>query len=189
LQLISCAPKLRIDIRGEQPNYTPNGNPLPPTPALYVQFDRGGNVPDHARALVEQLPGFRMGVGRDEDPYSTRLGWWDSRVAQDQFNWSEEDHDFVCERLRRVGDPNVLEITEVKVEAPYAKYDDHRKVHGKRTLEHVFSDIGSTYSLAGFNTEQAALYERQNLNDEKVLEFLGSLGAPEPSTPEELIAA
>jgi hypothetical protein len=88
-----------------------------------------------------------------------------------------------------VGDPNVVLVTEVLVEAPYAKYDDHRKKQGKRTLEHVLADIGSTFELAGFDVGQAVAYEKQNGNDPRVLEFLGGLGSPVVEDSEELVRA
>ena len=188
MQLISCSTGLRIEIRGERENFTPKGDRLPTSPALSVQFvPAGGGVPDHLKAEVEKIPGYRQGLGRDEDP-ETRIGWWDSRVAQSDLGWSDVDHDYVVERLRTIGDPNILEVTEVQVLTPYAKYDTHRKTQGKRTLEHVFKDISETYDLAGFDIEQAVAYERQNQNDEKVIDFLRGLGVQVDAT-EELIPA
>lgn len=189
MQLISCSPGLRIDIRAERANYTPTGHPLPTTPQLFVQFYNGGSVPRHIIERVEELPGFRQGIGRDEDPYLTRVGWWDSIVAQDDYGWSDEDREYVEQRILQIGDPNVLLITEARVEAPYAKYDDHRRKQGKRTLEHVLADIGSTFELAGFDVGQAVAYEKQNGNDPKVLEFLGGLGSPVAEDSEELVKA
>jgi hypothetical protein len=189
IQAVSCSPKLRIDLRPERENFTPKGDRLPTTPALYAQFQPGGNVPDHAKTLVEQLPGFRAGVGRDEDPYLTRLGWWDSIAAKNDHGWSNEDHDAAVTRFLEVADPNVIVLQEVVVETPYPKYVAHRKLQGKRTLEHVFNDIRATYEIAGFDVEQASAFERQNQNDPKVLEFLSTLGAPVAEESDELVAA
>lgn len=189
IQAVSCSPQLRIDLRSERENYTPKGDRLPTTPALFAQFQPGGNVPDHAKAEVERLPGFRSGIGRDEDPYQTRLGWWDSVAAKSDHGWSNEDHDYAVRRFLEVGDPNVIVLQEVIVEAPYPKYLAHRKLQGKRTLEHVFNDIQQTYDIAGFDVNQAVSFERQNGNDAKVLEFLSTLGAAVPEESDELVIA
>ena len=186
MQLISCSPRLRIDIRPERANYTPKGDPLPTTPPLYVEFQPGGSVPAHARELAEQLPGLWQGVGRDEDPYVTRLGWWDSHAAQIDHGWSDEDRSFVEQRILAIGDPNVMVVEVPRVPAPYAKYDAHRRTQGQRKLEHVLADIAQTYEVAGFDVEQAVAYEQQNLADERVLEALRALA---PEGAEELVKA
>ena len=190
MQLISCSPKLRIDIREEKPNYTPTGHALPSTPALFVQFYPGGSDHPRARELADQLPGLWQGVGRDEDPYTTRIGWWDSFAAQADYDWSDEDREFVERRILEVGDPNVMVVEEVALDAPYAKYDAHRKVQGKRTIEHVIADITQTFEVAGFDVEAAVAYEKQNGNDQRVIDALYGLVADEGAAEtEELVRA
>lgn len=190
MQLISCSPKLRIDIRDEQQPFTPQGDKLPLKPALFVQFYPGGNVPDHARALADQLPGLWQGVGRDEDPYVTRIGWWDSFAAQKDLDWSDEDRVFVEDKILRIGDPNVMVVEDMKVPAPYALYDKHRKTAGRRTVEHVVADITQAYELAGFSVGDAVAYERQNLNDQAVIDALYGLESAESvEEAEELVRA
>lgn len=190
MQLISCSPNLRIDIRPEKPNFTPKGDALPTTPALFIQFFPGGSVPAHARELADQLPGLWQGVGRDEDPYTTRIGWWDSFAAQKDYDWSDEDREYVERRILEVGDPNVMVVEELRLEAPYAKYDAHRKTQGQRKLEHVLADIAQTYEVAGFDIEQAVAYERQNGNDQKVIDALYGLVPVDASVElEELVQA
>jgi hypothetical protein len=155
-----------------------------------VQFYPGGSVPDHARALADQLPGLWQGVGRDEDPYTTRIGWWDSFAAQKDHDWSNEDREYVEQRILTIGDPNVMLVEDLKIPAPYAKYAAHRKTQGKRTLEHVIADITQTYEVAGFDVGQAIAFEKQNLNDEKVIAALYALATEAPETEtEELIRA
>ena len=190
MQLLSCSPNLRIDIREERRNFTPKGDELPKSPELYVKFWNGGGAPDHLKARVEELPGFRQGIGPEDDPFLTRIGWWDSVVAQADHGWSDEDRVFVEERILQVGDPNVLVITEVQLPAPYDKYDQHRKTQGKRTLDHVIADITATYELAGFDVEDAVAYEKQNLADQRVIDALYGLvpGGVEANV-EELVRA
>lgn len=190
MQLICCSARLRIDIRAPKSNYTPKGDIISVDPELFVQFEPGGNVPDHARAEVERLPGFRQGVSRDEDPFVTRLSWFDTVEGQKRYGWSDEDRAFVEKRLLEIGDPNVIVLDEQKVASPYGNYDKHRKTQGKRTLEHVFADLRNAYETAGFDVEQAVAYERQNGGDPKVAEFLSTLAADAPAAEsDELVAA
>ena len=189
LQLISCAPKLNMTVRAEKTNYTPKGDVSGVDRALVVQFQPAGNVAEHLRRQVETLPSFRSGIGRDEDPFETRIGWWDSIAAQAEYGWSDEDREFAEKRVLEIADPNVLVVEEVKVLAPYGKYDQHRKTQGKRTLDHVLADITQTYELAGFDVGLAKAYEVQNLNDPKVLAALDGLVATDSVESEELIRA
>lgn len=190
MQLISCSPKLRIDIRDETQPFTPQGDKLPLKPALFVQFYPGGTVPDHARALADQLPGLWQGVGRDEDPYTTRIGWWDSHAAQKDLDWSDEDRVFVEEKILRIGDPNVMLVEELLLAPPYAKYVAHRKTQGKRTIEHVVADITQTFEVAGFDVGAAIAFEKQNGNDQKVIDALYGLEVEAPAEgSEELVRA
>lgn len=190
LQLLSCSPRLRIDIRPEVANFTPKGDPLPTSPALYIQFQPGGGPAKNFRDLADKLPGLWQGVGRDEDPYETRIGWWDSNVAQVEHGWSDADREFVEAKILRIGDPNVIVVEEPRVAAPYGRYDEHRRTQGRRTVEHVVADIQQTYALAGFDVDLAVLYEQQNLNDERVIAALYAL-VPERASAEveELISA
>lgn len=191
MQLISCSPKLRIDIRPEKQNYTPKGDELPTTKALFVQFYPGGTVPDHARELANQLPGLWQGVARDEDPFTTRIGWWDSFAAQKDLDWDDEDRLFVEEKILRVGDPNIMLVEEPKVAAPYALYDKHRRTQGQRKLEHVIADIQQAHELAGFAVGDAVAYERQNLNDQRIVDALYGLETADvaESAQEEVVRA
>lgn len=189
MQLISCSPRLRIDIRPEQTNFTPKGDRLPDSPALFIQFFPGGSVPAHIKEKAEQLPGLRQGIGRDEDPYITRIGWWDSFAAQKDLDWSDADREYVEQRILKVGDPNILLVEDERVLAPYANYDKHRKTQGQRKLEHVLADIATVYETAGFDVGQAVAYEKQNLNDAKVIDALFGLEAPVDEPVEELISA
>lgn len=190
MQLISCSPRLRIDIRDGKTNYTPKGDVASVDPPLYVQFQPGGGPAKNFRDLADQLPGLWQGVGRDEDPYETKIGWWDSHVWQQELGLSDADREFAEAKLLRVGDPNVIVVEQPRVSAPYGRYDEHRRTQGRRTVEHVVADITQTYELAGFDVEQAVLYERQNLNDEKVVSAIYALlGDTAAAEVEDVIAA
>jgi hypothetical protein len=78
------------------------------------------------------------------------------------------------------------------VTAPYAKYDQHRRLKGQRKAEHAIKDIVGVYESAGFEIPVAVAYERQEYGSTpehaEVLAALEALGAGD-SEPEELIAA
>ena len=186
MQLISSSPELRIDIRAEESQWSPKKEFMGTTKPLFVKFFRGGNVPEHVKALADQLPGLRQGIGPEGDPYLDRIGWWDSYAAQKDYDWSDEEREFVEQRILQIGDPNVLVVEAPRVPAPYAKYDAHRRTQGQRKLEHVLADIAQTYEVAGFDVEQAVAYEQQNLADERVIEALRALA---PEGVEEVVAA
>lgn len=78
-------------------------------------------------------------------------------------------------------------VETVKVNAPYPRYDEQRKVHGQRRIEHAIKDIVATYETAGFDVDQAVAYERQEGNNEQVIAALEALKAPDPE--EQLVAA
>jgi hypothetical protein len=160
------------------------------TRRLTAHFIPGGDVPPHARDLATQLPGFYRGIGRDEDPYK-RLSWYDTVYEQAQHGWTDETREFIENQLLRLGGADVMLVEEARVPAPYANYDKHRKTQGKRTLDHVFTDIRTVYDTAGFDPGTAVAYERQNLNDAKVIEFLSSLAVSDEvaGETEELVAA
>jgi hypothetical protein len=187
LQLVSCSTNLRIDIRPEKANYTPKGDLIGVDQPLFVQFRPGGNVPDYAKELVTTLPGFTTGIARDEDPYQTRLGWWDSVVAQHDHGWTDDDREYVEQRILAVGDPNIVALSEPVAVAPYTNWAKHRKVQGRRTLDNVIADIQAVWDTAGFDVGQAVAHERQNGNDPRILEFLQGLVGQESDV--EIVAA
>ncbi len=118
-----------------------------------------------------------------------RLSCFDSRFAQELHGWTDEEREIVEEALRNGpghGSDYII-VEQPKAPAPYRLYDQHRKIAGRRTLEHVLSDIKGAFDTAGFDVGTALMYERENLNDPKVIEFLNGLTVQEPD--EELVEA
>ncbi|HSE43807.1 MAG TPA: hypothetical protein VLA89_00605 [Gemmatimonadales bacterium] len=141
---------------------------------VFAEFRKGG-VPPWALETAEKT--FRMAGKPPEIPTHMWLATYDSEIDKRQRRWTDEEHELILEALR--AKPGVVEIAMPVVDPPYAKYDQHRKTQGKRTLEHVLADIKNTFEVAGFSVEQALRYERDNLADAKVIEFLESLATEE----------
>lgn len=139
------------------------------------------------REALNAWPNMR-GLTEGEDP-ATRLSCFDSFYAQEAHGWTDEEREIVENALR--GGPghgsDYIIVEKAKAPAPYKLYDAHRKVGGKRTLDHVVKDIQDAFATAGFDVGTALLYEKENGADPAVLAALEALTAGEPE--EELVDA
>jgi hypothetical protein len=150
---------------------------------LSAEFERG--IPEWALPNALQVWPTAPSMKPDTMPLEQWLCWFDSRVAQKGNGWSDEERELVEAKLSsRWG---VVTVEPIKVKAPYPKYAAHRKTQGQRTVAHSIKDILATYESAGFDVEQAILFERQNGNDSEVIAALEGLLEPEV-VEEELVA-
>lgn len=155
---------------------------------LRVEFQQGGGIPDYARAEARARLAF-LGASEDEDPMM-RMGWFDLDLAAQQNGWDDEEKEIIEESIRAAEGTDYIIVRPVQASAPYPQYDQHRRVQGRRTVEHAIKDISAAYELAGFDVGQAIAYEQQHGNDPEVVAALGALGvAPEEDEAEPLIAA
>jgi hypothetical protein len=146
-----------------------------------------GDVTEWERAAALAHFGHIGGLTEGEDPV-TRLATFDSHLAQQLNGWTDEERQIVEATVRATQCADHVVVETPKVPAPYAKYDQHRKTAGRRTLEHVLADITTAYETSGFDLGQAVMYERENLNDPAVISALEALGAVAAET-EELVEA
>lgn len=149
---------------------------------VFAEFIRGG-VPAWAMPLAEQK--FRLEKKPEGMPADRWLCFYDSEADQKQRGWSDEERELIEAKL--LSKPGIVLIEPPRIPAPYAKYDQHRKVQGRRTVEHAIQDITAVYESAGFDVGAAVAYERQNLNDPAVIAALEELEAP-AEVEEELVA-
>lgn len=156
---------------------------------LDVQFRKGGAVPDYAREAVSKLPQFYRGIGLDEDPF-TRVSWFDSRVAQDENNWTDTEHDLVVERLDAIAGVDFVRADQPKLAAPWPAYDT-LKAQGKRTVEMVAEKIVEKVQEDGYDPGIVLQYERENASRPAVVAALEALIAPtvEAEPEAEVVAA
>lgn len=151
---------------------------------VYAKFTRG-TAPSYAIELAKQMFGFNKKPA--EIAVERWCAFYDSKQAQYEFGWTDEEREAIEERLIRQG---YVQAEKPKLPAPYRNYDAHRKTVGKRTIEHVIADITATFEAAGFDIDAAAAYEAENGNSPEVLAALAALKpAAEPEAEEQVIAA
>lgn len=164
-----------LTVRIQEEKFSPaTGKKIGMQRRVFAEFRKGG-VPPWALDAANKT--FAMAGKPPEIPTSMWLATYDSETDRRERRWTDEEHEMILAALR--AKPGVVEIAPPRIDAPYAKYDQHRKTQGKRTMEHVLADLTETFEVAGFDIEQALRYERTNLNDPQVIEFLESLVAEE----------
>lgn len=129
----------------------------------------------------------RSEAGRELDPVDDqhRVSSFDTATIPDEalrakveeslFSHSDYGIDFIL-------------VEPPTVQPPYEKYDAHRKVTAKHTLDHVLKDIETAYDAVGFDLDQARSYELANGADPTVLAAFEAL-RPQPAPEEELVQA
>jgi hypothetical protein len=175
------------DIRRAKPEFTPKGELARIIPDLSAQFVTGGAVPDYARDAVSKLPGFLRGIGLDEDPY-TRVGWFDSVVAQEANGWTDAERKEVEDALIAAEGLYFVRADQPKLSPPWPAYDN-LKAQGKRTAAMVAEKIVERVVEDGYDVGQVLAYETQNLNRREVIAALEALVDTEPESVEETVAA
>jgi hypothetical protein len=160
-----------VTVRNEKPIFNvKTGEQIGKVRRVHANLERG-YMPPWAVELAEET--FTMGGKPPTVPTHRWIASYDSALAQQQEGWTDEERELIEAKLLAQGD--VILIEPPKIDPPYAQYDKHRKVVGKRGFEQVTADIRAVYELAGFDIEQAVRYERQNLDDPVIIEFLQSL--------------
>ena len=173
-----------VTVRNEKPVFSlKTGERVDTIRRVFANLERG-YMPPWAIAIAEER--FAMGGKPPNVPTQRWIASYDSALAQKQENWTDEERELIEAKLMAQGD--VFMIEPPHIPAPYAQYDKHRKIVGKRTIEQVLTDITAAYELAGFDIDQAVRYEQQNLDDQRVIEHLRSL-APVEAAQEPLIEA
>ena len=173
-----------VTVRNEKPIFSPtSGERIELRRRVFAKMERG-YIPEWANQLV--LDTFSMGGKPPSVPPHRWIATYDSALDQQLRKWTDEERALIEKKLLEQGD--VIVLTPPVVEAPYALYEAHRKVSGRRTLEHVLKDVQDAYAVAGFDVEQALAFERQNLNDPAVVAALEGL-RPVVADAEELIVA
>lgn len=155
---------------------------------IFAQFKRGIAEAWAVRKAEETFE-FRkraMFEGGGTIPIAQWAAYYDSVEAQQENSWTTEERELIENTL--LAHNNCVLLVPEKLAAPYPNYDKHRKVVGKRTLEHAIADITATYESAGFDVGHAVAYEKQEGDNAEVLAALEALGNPVETT-EEVIAA
>jgi hypothetical protein len=82
------------------------------------------------------------GVAVGEDP-SWRLSFYDTELEQKRRKWSDELRAEIEAALRNHSGLGVdfIEVDQPRAPLPYDNYPTHRKIVGKRTIDHAVADI------------------------------------------------
>lgn len=184
MQFIAPDPE-RVRIRQEKPPVYSVGGDLmrEKVPAIYAQFRRG--LPGWAVPTAIDLYTTDRIPSSDVTP-GQWFGFFDSIEAQAQNDWTDEERELVERELVAKG----YDLVErEKATPPYPAYSRHRKVQGKRTVEHAIKDIVAAIEQTGINFDSVFHYEQDfaDANTEAVLN--GVKAALAGGEKEELVAA
>jgi len=183
LQFIAEA-DITVVVRSDiQAIYNEKGQMLhPKKQRLFAKFRPGIPGPFLARAQAA-FPKW----DRPERPLAQFGGYLDTDVEQQRYAWDDEEKSLVEAKL--MSRSQVIHVEIEKAALPYPAYAKHRKVHGKRTLDHAITDIKATLDSTGLDPELVVAYECDH-EDENSMTVVAAVQAPlEPEPKEELVAA
>lgn len=148
---------------------------------VYAKFKRG--IPGWA--LPKALELFDLNRVPDNVPPVNWFGFYDSIEDQATQGWTDEERSAIEQRL--VADGYVV-VEPEKAPLPYPAYEKHRRVIGKRTVEHAVKDIVAALTTTGVPFDTVAAYERDHADRDSTAVLQGveeGLIVPE----EELVTA
>jgi hypothetical protein len=207
MRFISKYRRYKITARQEIKTALASGKDLVMQHPVICDFQWGIQVLPHEKELAKRSFKFR-GIPVEEDEMThldpiygpdPRLSVFDTEwphLARQWAQWEQmegkpagtirkEVEEFLTTYSQHGRD--YLLVETIKVDMPYPRYDEHRKIHGQRKIEHAIKDIVAVYESAGFDIDQAIAYEKQEGDSPEVIAALEALRAPAPE--EELIAA
>ena len=132
------------------------------------------------------------GVSVGENPLN-RLSFYDTDLQASIDGWDAATKREVEERLMggmSYGSDYFLSERPA-AELPYAKYLEHRKVHGQRKIEHAVADIVAAINTVGIDPSRVIAYEQDSRNkdqfNEQIIAAVEAISAE--TEPEPLVAA
>ena len=140
---------------------------------LFAKFQRGV-APSYAQKVALATFGFRKiheGIARER-----WFGYYNSRDAQRQHDWTEEEHELIVQRLTELG---YLTVEPEKLSAPWPNYDNLRSAE----------KIAAKVQEDGYDPALVLEYENQNKARPDVVAALEALLPAQDEEPEPLVAA
>lgn len=135
----------------------------------------------YERETAEKTMVFQ-GVAQEMDevtPVSlqARIGVFDTEVAQQLRGWSDEQREWIEQKLIGSGDlgSQFILVEQARAPKPWPKYDELRAV-GRRTVKDVAEKIAAMTQDLGIDPADVVAYERENANRPEVLEALAAVG-------------
>ena len=161
---ISRSANLTLPIRDRKVNYHPGTTQISSVePAVSVQFQHSGSVPDYAKEAVSKMADWGRGIGLNEDPFEY-CGCFDTDAAAISENWSPETKAMVEDVLRRGSGVLYVVAEPDKAERPWPNYDT---LHTDDDYEAAFA-ISKKVSEDGYDPKVILQYESENQNRELV---------------------
>lgn len=139
------------------------------------------------------------GTAIGENP-TRRLSFIDTELEERLQNWAhiEQREGLEPGSIRRLAEDRLMSspsygMDHIQVEKPaalipYAKYLEHRKVQGRRTVEHAAADIVNAIQLVGVEAAAVLAYEADN-EDQYSAAIIAAVEALNAPDPEPLLAA
>lgn len=165
MYLISRHANLTLPIRAAKPVYNEHNGQVERTiPALVVQFQHSGSVPDYAKEAVTHMVDWGQGIGLNEDPFE-RCGCFDTDVEAERNHWTTEDKEIV-EEVLRAGAGTLYVIADApRVAKPWPKYDE---IVGEDAAKQIAFQV----DILGLNPGDVIRYEQENGKREDVIAAL-----------------
>ena len=163
---VSDKSNLQVVCRLEEPITDTHGTFVGKKKRLVAQFTRGGAP---AWILEEASKRFDFKGRGDGEPIALMIGVFDSAEMASRYKWTEDEHDAVVRHLRDTPNPYWFIAEEPRVDAPWPTYD-RLQIAGTRTWEKVAARNLETAEETGIPVDSLIAYERQNRNDERILQ-------------------
>ena len=186
MQFLNGDPTL-VSLRSEIPAlYDQGGRKMiaPKQRRLFAKFERG--IPAWAIPIAEST--FDFATMPPERSVAQWCGFYDSEADQIQRGWTNDERSVI--ELALV-ERNYLAVEKPRSEIPYPSYLKQRKIHGKRTVEHVLTDIRATLDMTGESAGKVIAYESDHTDEhsQAIIDALSASAAPVTESEEDLVAA
>lgn len=178
MRFISQARRMRVQIQAGRSEYLAGGVERPIIPNINVQFVDHDVTDDEIKYAAEAFSGINgRKLLRDEvtmEPLRNRMSGFDTDWPDNVREWEELDEQFgkepgyhkrlVEEKLlsRSGPDTDILLVQEVRVPAPWPRYND---------FAGTFEELAQRVVDDGYDLAQVLAYERQNLNRRELVEL------------------
>lgn len=177
---VSHSANLRVPIQSRKAMYTPKGDVSHHTRRIVAKFTPGGGLPVWAKEQAVANLSWR-GLSLEESP-GDRIGWFDSDQYAREAGLTAEDKATLDATLIRMQGPDILMVSQPKIEAPWKSYAELTVV-GRRTPELLAEKVVELVRATGTDPDHVIRFERENprAGSEEIVAAMEALKA----TPQE----
>jgi hypothetical protein len=150
---------VHVSVRSEDAQYDNNGRKVKTLKRrIFAKFQRG--IPEWAVPIAEA--NFDFSYIPPEETVERACGFYDSEADQLRMDWTDEERKAIEAALI---ERNYLQVAKPLAPLPYPSYAKQRKVQGKRTVEHVISEVQTTLSSTGIDPGTVLAYEADHFDE------------------------